>query len=120
MPSAQLSPAKGVLTGARTGAASCVPNVTRCGAFGPAYVAHCSLLVFFPGLMCCVSFAASMRKLQEQNEAHQASRAKWAEGMALALEKKEQVMEPSALAVSNLRVPGRGPVSFSHSSFSNH
>lgn len=34
---------------------------------------------------------ASMRKFQEQNEAHQASRAKMAEGMALALEKKDQV-----------------------------
>jgi len=34
-----------------------------------------------------------MRKFQEQNEAHQASRAKMAEGMALALEKKDQVME---------------------------
>lgn len=32
-----------------------------------------------------------MRKFQEQNEAHQASRAKMAEGMALALEKKDQV-----------------------------
>ncbi|XP_035759036.1 golgin subfamily A member 1 isoform X4 [Egretta garzetta] len=31
-----------------------------------------------------------MRKFQEQNEAHQASRAKMAEGMALALEKKDQ------------------------------
>ncbi|NWW48339.1 GOGA1 protein, partial [Pedionomus torquatus] len=35
---------------------------------------------------------SSMRKFQEQNEAHQASRAKMAEGMALALEKKDQVM----------------------------
>ncbi|KGL99131.1 Golgin subfamily A member 1, partial [Charadrius vociferus] len=34
---------------------------------------------------------SSMRKFQEQNEAHQASRAKMAEGMALALEKKDQV-----------------------------
>ncbi|KFV51864.1 Golgin subfamily A member 1, partial [Gavia stellata] len=33
---------------------------------------------------------SSMRKFQEQNEAHQASRAKMAEGMALALEKKDQ------------------------------
>nr|XP_056716927.1 golgin subfamily A member 1 [Euleptes europaea] len=33
---------------------------------------------------------SSLRKLQEQNEAHQASRAKMAEGMALALEKKDQ------------------------------
>ena len=32
-----------------------------------------------------------MKKLQEQNESHQASRAKMAEGMALALEKKDQV-----------------------------
>lgn len=36
---------------------------------------------------------ASMRKFQEQNEAHQASRAKMAEGMALALEKKDKVRE---------------------------
>ncbi|NWW90757.1 GOGA1 protein, partial [Rhynochetos jubatus] len=34
---------------------------------------------------------SSMRKFQEQNEAHQASRAKMAEGMALALEKKDQI-----------------------------
>lgn len=34
-----------------------------------------------------------MRKFQEQNEAHQANRAKMAEGMALALEKKDQVTE---------------------------
>ncbi|XP_067087595.1 golgin subfamily A member 1 isoform X2 [Osmerus mordax] len=33
---------------------------------------------------------SSMRKQQEQNEFHQASRAKMAEGMALALEKKDQ------------------------------
>ncbi|NWI13169.1 GOGA1 protein, partial [Crypturellus soui] len=33
---------------------------------------------------------SSMRKFQEQNEAHQASRAKMAEEMALALEKKDQ------------------------------
>ncbi|XP_067825808.1 golgin subfamily A member 1 isoform X2 [Heptranchias perlo] len=33
---------------------------------------------------------SSMRKLQEQNEAYQANRAKMAEGMALALEKKDQ------------------------------
>ncbi|XP_053137897.1 golgin subfamily A member 1 isoform X2 [Hemicordylus capensis] len=33
---------------------------------------------------------SSLRKLQEQNEAHQASRAKMAEGVALALEKKDQ------------------------------
>ncbi|NXJ65378.1 GOGA1 protein, partial [Rostratula benghalensis] len=33
---------------------------------------------------------SSMRKFQEQNEAHQASRAKMAEGIALALEKKDQ------------------------------
>ncbi|XP_060106917.1 golgin subfamily A member 1 isoform X3 [Heteronotia binoei] len=33
---------------------------------------------------------SSLRKLQEQNEAHQASRAKMAEGMTLALEKKDQ------------------------------
>ncbi|XP_056137553.1 golgin subfamily A member 1 [Lampris incognitus] len=41
---------------------------------------------------------SSMRKLQEQNESHQASRAKMAEGMALALEKKDQEwMEKVAL-----------------------
>ncbi|XP_076849938.1 golgin subfamily A member 1 isoform X2 [Brachyhypopomus gauderio] len=34
--------------------------------------------------------SASMRKLQEQNESFQANRAKMAEGMALALEKKDQ------------------------------
>ncbi|KAJ3604091.1 hypothetical protein NHX12_028832 [Muraenolepis orangiensis] len=33
---------------------------------------------------------SSMRKLQEQNETHQASRAKMAEGLTLALEKKDQ------------------------------
>ncbi|XP_050782198.1 golgin subfamily A member 1 isoform X2 [Gopherus flavomarginatus] len=33
---------------------------------------------------------SSMKKFQEQNEAYQASRAKMAEGMALALEKKDQ------------------------------
>ncbi|NXX97102.1 GOGA1 protein, partial [Centropus bengalensis] len=33
---------------------------------------------------------SSMRKFQEQNEAHQASRAKFAEGMAQALQKKDQ------------------------------
>uniref|UniRef100_A0A8D0G480 Golgin subfamily A member 1 n=1 Tax=Sphenodon punctatus TaxID=8508 RepID=A0A8D0G480_SPHPU len=33
---------------------------------------------------------SSMRKFQEQNEAHQASRTKMAEGMSLALEKKDQ------------------------------
>ncbi|XP_040051339.2 golgin subfamily A member 1 isoform X1 [Gasterosteus aculeatus] len=33
---------------------------------------------------------SSIKKLQDQNECHQASRAKMAEGMALALEKKEQ------------------------------
>ncbi|KAJ6651906.1 hypothetical protein lerEdw1_015929 [Lerista edwardsae] len=42
------------------------------------------------GVSNSVSPTASMRKLQEQNEAHQASRAKMAEGMALALEKKDQ------------------------------
>lgn len=34
--------------------------------------------------------SASMRKLQEQNESHQASRAKMADAMAFALEKKDQ------------------------------
>ncbi|XP_063050842.1 golgin subfamily A member 1 isoform X2 [Engraulis encrasicolus] len=38
----------------------------------------------------------SMRKLQDQNESYQASRAKMAEGMALALEKKDQ--EKAALS----------------------
>lgn len=33
---------------------------------------------------------ASMRKLQDQNEVFQSNRAKMAEGMALALEKKDQ------------------------------
>lgn len=39
-------------------------------------------------------YSASIKKLQEQNESHQASRAKMAEGMALALEKKDQVNLP--------------------------
>ncbi|NXV96144.1 GOGA1 protein, partial [Calonectris borealis] len=43
---------------------------------------------------------SSMRKFQEQNEAHQASRAKMAEGMALALEKKDQVTELEQLNFS--------------------
>lgn len=34
-----------------------------------------------------------MKKFQEQNEAYQANRAKMAEGMALALEKKDQVIK---------------------------
>uniref|UniRef100_A0A8C7U5I7 Golgin subfamily A member 1 n=1 Tax=Oncorhynchus mykiss TaxID=8022 RepID=A0A8C7U5I7_ONCMY len=34
--------------------------------------------------------SASMRKLQDQNETHQTNRAKMAEGMALALDKKDQ------------------------------
>ncbi|XP_040011481.1 golgin subfamily A member 1 isoform X2 [Xiphias gladius] len=34
--------------------------------------------------------SASIKKLQDQNESHQASRAKMAEGMALALEKRDQ------------------------------
>uniref|UniRef100_A0A8C2WG94 Golgin subfamily A member 1 n=1 Tax=Cyclopterus lumpus TaxID=8103 RepID=A0A8C2WG94_CYCLU len=34
--------------------------------------------------------SASIKKLQDQNESHQASRAKMADGMALALEKKDQ------------------------------
>ncbi|XP_069557585.1 golgin subfamily A member 1 isoform X2 [Brachyistius frenatus] len=34
--------------------------------------------------------SASIKKLQDQNESHQANRAKMAEGMALALEKKDQ------------------------------
>ncbi|XP_073322116.1 golgin subfamily A member 1 isoform X3 [Pagrus major] len=34
--------------------------------------------------------SASIKKLQDQNESHQASRTKMAEGMALALEKKDQ------------------------------
>ncbi len=37
----------------------------------------------------CVQ-SASMRKLQDQNESYQANRAKMTEGMALALEKKDQ------------------------------
>ncbi|NXY80866.1 GOGA1 protein, partial [Alcedo cyanopectus] len=42
---------------------------------------------------------SSMRKFQEQNEAHQASRAKMAEGMALALEKKDQIFLDSFLVL---------------------
>ncbi|CAB1321766.1 unnamed protein product [Coregonus sp. 'balchen'] len=40
---------------------------------------------------------SSMRKLQDQNETHQTNRAKMAEGMALALDKKDQ--EKAALSV---------------------
>uniref|UniRef100_A0A8C7JNF2 Golgin subfamily A member 1 n=1 Tax=Oncorhynchus kisutch TaxID=8019 RepID=A0A8C7JNF2_ONCKI len=40
---------------------------------------------------------SSMRKLQDQNETHQANRAKMAEGMALALDKKDQ--EKASLSV---------------------
>lgn len=46
-----------------------------------------------PPYLPCFS-TASMRKLQEQNESYQASRAKMAEGMALALAKKDQVTLP--------------------------
>ena len=35
-----------------------------------------------------------MRKLQEQNESNQAGRAKMAEGLTLALEKRDQVWTP--------------------------
>lgn len=52
-----------------------------------------------------------MRKFQEQNEARQADRAKMAEGMALALEKKDQVTEFEQLgfwlAVHDIDVPNR-------------
>ena len=36
-------------------------------------------------------FPASIKKLQEKNESYQVSRNRMAEGMALALEKKDQV-----------------------------
>ncbi|XP_077163040.1 golgin subfamily A member 1 isoform X4 [Paroedura picta] len=45
---------------------------------------------------------ASLRKLQEQNEAHQASRAKMAEGMALTLEKKDQEWRERLSFLENL------------------
>ncbi|XP_066466945.1 golgin subfamily A member 1 isoform X2 [Tiliqua scincoides] len=45
---------------------------------------------------------SSMRKLQEQNEAHQANRAKMAEGMALALEKKDQEWREKLAHLENL------------------
>lgn len=44
-----------------------------------------------------LSPTAFVKKLQEQNEGHQASTAKMAEGMALALEKKDQVNGRTAL-----------------------
>ncbi|XP_078808650.1 golgin subfamily A member 1 isoform X6 [Oryzias latipes] len=48
--------------------------------------------------------SASIKKLQEQNESHQASRAKMAEGMTLALEKKDQEwMEKMATVEKLLR-----------------
>ncbi|XP_023814524.1 golgin subfamily A member 1 isoform X3 [Oryzias latipes] len=47
---------------------------------------------------------SSIKKLQEQNESHQASRAKMAEGMTLALEKKDQEwMEKMATVEKLLR-----------------
>ncbi|NXL42151.1 GOGA1 protein, partial [Podilymbus podiceps] len=47
---------------------------------------------------------SSMRKFQEQNEAHQASRAKMAEGMALALEKKDQVTAQLLVSVEEKKM----------------
>lgn len=51
------------------------------------YKPFCVLSVSFSLSHC----SASIKKLQEQNDSHQVSRAKMAEGMALALEKKDQV-----------------------------
>ncbi|XP_023198224.1 golgin subfamily A member 1 isoform X3 [Xiphophorus maculatus] len=45
---------------------------------------------------------SSIKKLQEQNECHQSSRAKMAEGMALALEKKDQEWMEKMADVENL------------------
>uniref|UniRef100_A0A3P9JEG1 Golgin subfamily A member 1 n=1 Tax=Oryzias latipes TaxID=8090 RepID=A0A3P9JEG1_ORYLA len=45
--------------------------------------------------------SASIKKLQEQNESHQASRAKMAEGMTLALEKKDQEWMEKMATVEN-------------------
>uniref|UniRef100_A0A8C8DZA7 Golgin subfamily A member 1 n=1 Tax=Oryzias sinensis TaxID=183150 RepID=A0A8C8DZA7_9TELE len=44
---------------------------------------------------------SSIKKLQEQNESHQASRAKMAEGMTLALEKKDQEWMEKMATVEN-------------------
>lgn len=51
------------------------------------YGFHLSLSLFLSHFDC----PASIKKLQDQNETHQASRTKMAEGMAFALEKKDQV-----------------------------
>ncbi|CAN9512778.1 unnamed protein product [Ophioblennius macclurei] len=45
---------------------------------------------------------SSIKKLQEQNDSHQASRAKLAEGMALALEKKDQEWTEKMASVEKL------------------
>ncbi|XP_048845216.1 golgin subfamily A member 1 isoform X2 [Brienomyrus brachyistius] len=47
---------------------------------------------------------SSMRKLQEQNESYQASRAKMAEGMALALAKKDQEWKEKIAALEKWNV----------------
>ncbi|XP_029768594.1 golgin subfamily A member 1 isoform X2 [Terrapene carolina triunguis] len=46
---------------------------------------------------------SSMKKFQEQNEAYQANRAKMAEGMALALEKKDQEKEMLSAQLQEMR-----------------
>lgn len=46
---------------------------------------------FSPVIFFFLYGTASIKKLQEQNESHQASTAKMAEGMTLALEKKDEV-----------------------------
>lgn len=51
------------------------------------YGFHLSLSLLFSHFDC----PASIKKLQDQNETHQASKTKMAEGMAFALEKKDQV-----------------------------
>lgn len=56
-----------------------------------------------------------MRKLQDQNESYQANRAKMAEGMALALEKKDQVSAVCFVRTVNALV---GDLVHSHRLFS--
>lgn len=56
----------------------------------------CNFLPLF--VLPVFHYTASIKKLQEQNESHQVSRAKMAEGMSLALEKKDQVNVALSLA----------------------
>lgn len=57
-------------------------------AYKSLYVFPLSLPILFTS---CFDYPASIKKLQEQNESHQVSRTRMVEGMALALEKKDQV-----------------------------